>query len=203
MEFTLMGSDPRFWYLRERLEADGHRLTAENGTILAPPAERRGVPYWSDPVFIIENAALTAEGAVELVMRRLPGSLAGAEILIVGYGRIGSLLADHLARLGANVTVAARRPESRAEARARGHTSVDITQLPIDPEAVINTVPAPILTGDFHGALCLDLASAPGGWADKTPVLRAPGLPGLYAPRAAADAMADAVYRVMEVDIIE
>lgn len=201
MEFTLLGHDPRFRYLSERLERDGHRLTAENGVILAPPAEKRGVPYWADPVYAIENAALTAEGAAELVMRRLPGALQGAEILIVGYGRIGSMLADRLALLGAHVTVAARRPESRAEARARGHASVDITALPDDCDAIINTVPAPILTGDFGGALCLDLASAPGGWADRTAVLKAPGLPGLYAPMAAADVMAEAVYRVMEVDI--
>lgn len=203
MEFTLLGSDPRFLYLRERLLADGHTLTAENGIILAPPAEKRGVPYWNDPVYIVENAALTAEGAAELVMRRLPGAVLGASILIVGYGRIGSMLADRLALLGASVTVAARRPESRAEARARGHRAVDVTELPADPDAVINTVPAPILSGDFGGALCVELASAPGGWADFTPVLRAHGLPGLYAPRAAADVMADAVYRVMEVDIIE
>lgn len=203
MEFTLLGSDPRFLYLRERLQADGHTLTAENGTILAPPAEKRGVPYWKDPVYLVENAALTAEGAVELVMRRLPGAVLGASILIVGYGRIGSMLADRLALLGASVTVAARRAESRAEARARGHRAVDVTELPADPDAVINTVPAPILSGDFGGALCVELASAPGGWTDHTPVLRAPGLPGLYAPRAAADVMADAVYRVMEVDIIE
>lgn len=201
MEFTLLGSDPRFLYLRDRLEADGHRLTAENGTIIAPPAAMRGVPYWKDPVYMIENAALTAEGACELIMRRMPGAILGAAVLIVGYGRIGSMLADRLALLGASVTVAARRPESRAEARARGHYAVDIIYLPSSPDAVINTVPAPILTGDFGGALCVDLASDPGGWADRTPVLKAPGLPGLYAPRAAADVMAEAVYRVMEVDI--
>ena len=96
MDFTLLGSDPRFLYLRERLAADGHRLTAENGVILAPPAEKRGVPYWRDPVYVIENAALTAEAAAELVMRRLPGTVRGADILIVGYGRIGSMLADRL-----------------------------------------------------------------------------------------------------------
>lgn len=201
MDFTLLGSDPRFFYLRERLATDGHRLVAENGTVIAPPAEKRGVPYWSDPVYMIENAALTAEGATELVMRRLPGALLGAKILIVGYGRIGAMLADRLGLLGADVTVAARRRESRAEARARGHRSVDIINLSTEPDAVINTVPAPILTGCFGGALCIDLASAPGGWADHAPVLKAPGLPGLYAPKAAADIMASAVYRVLEVDI--
>ena len=69
-------------------------------------------------------------------------------------------------------------------------------------DAVINTVPAPVLAGDYGGALCIDLASDPAGWEDRTPVLRAPGLPGLYAPRSAADILAEAIYRAMEVDII-
>ena len=202
MDFTLLGSDPRFYYLRQRLEADGHRLT-ECGAILAPPAIRKGVPYWEDPVYAAENAALTAEGAAELIMRRLPGAVLGADILVTGYGRIGSLLCEKLRLLGARVTAAARRPEIRAEARARGLRAVDLSALPLSPDAVVNTVPAPILTGAFGGALCIDLAGAPGGWEDHTPVLRAPGLPGLYAPKAAADIMAEAVYRIMEVDRIE
>ena len=194
MDFTLLGSDPRFYHLRQRLEADGHRLT-ENGAIIAPPALRRGIPYWDDPIFVIENAALTAEGAAELVMRRLPRAVLGARILIVGYGRIGALLADKLRALGAETAVCARRPESCAAARSRGHEIVDITSIPAPFDAVINTVPAPILSGSYGGALCVDLASAPGGWADSAPVLKAPGLPGHYAPQAAADAMAEAVYR--------
>ena len=202
MEFTFVGADPRFLHLKRRLEADGHSLAPDSPNIIAPPAERKGVPYWADPVYIVENAALTAEGAVELVMRRADRALPGLSVLIAGYGRIGSLLADKLAALGASVTVADRSAEKRALAAARGHRSVDINQIPDGFDALINTVPAPVLRGSRGAALCLDLASAPGGWADNTPVLRAPGLPGLYAPRSGADVMANAIYRILEVDII-
>lgn len=202
MEFTFVGTDPRFWHLKRRLEADGHILTPDSGHIIAPPAERRGIPYWADPVYAIENAALTAEGAVELVMRRSDKALAGQSVLVVGYGRIGSLLAGKLAALGAHVTVAARSASARATALASGHNSVDINSLPGSYDIVLNTVPAPILSGSCGASLCLDLASAPGGWSDDTPVLKAPGLPGLYAPRSGADVIANAIYRVMEVDII-
>ena len=201
MEFTLVGADPRFRYLKRRLEADGHRLTPDSAHIIAPPAERRGVPYWADPVYVVENAALTAEGAIELVMRRSDRALAGQSVLIAGYGRIGRLLADKLAALGARVTAAARDPSARAEAVVRGHNSVDINSFPDQFDIVINTVPAPVLSGGCGASLCLDLAGAPGGWADDTPVQKAPGLPGIYAPHSAADVMANAVYRVMEVDI--
>lgn len=203
MDFTLQGTDPRFRYLKERLEADGHRLTPDSKNIIAPPAERRGVPYYADPIYTVENAALTAEGAAELLMRRTDRSLRGMEVLVAGYGRIGRFLTDILAALGASVTVAAREPLDRASARARGYQSVDITERSSSYDAVLNTIPAPVLQGDYGGALCLDLASVPGGWSDRTPVLKAPGLPGLYAPKAAADIMAEAIYRALEVDIIE
>ncbi len=203
MNFTLEGVDPRYPYLKKRLEADGHRLTPDSGHVIAPPAERRGIPYWRDEVYAVENAALTAEGAAELLMRRAPRPVMGMRVLVVGYGRIGRLLADKLAALGARVTVAARRPAARAEARARGYLAVDIIYIPAPYDAVVNTVPAPLLSGDYGGALCMELASAPGGWQDHAPVLRAPGLPSHYAPQAAADIMADAVYRALEVDINE
>lgn len=203
MDFTLQGADPRFRYLKQRLEADGHRLTPDSENIIAPPAERRGLPYYSDPVYTVENAALTAEGAAEMLMRRSDRAVAGMEVLVAGYGRIGRFLADTLSALGAKVTVAARSPLARAAARGKGYGSVDITNINATYDAVLNTIPAPVLQGDYGGALCIDLASAPGGWLDNTPVLKAPGLPGLYAPKAAADVMAEAVYRVLEVDIIE
>lgn len=200
MNFTLIGSDPRFFYLKKRLENDGHDLTPD-GLIIAPPAQKTGIPYYLDEIYALENAALTAEGAAELIMRRLPGAVANAPILVTGYGRIGSRLAALLSGLGARVTVAARSDIQRAAARSRGHNSVDIINILPAFAAVVNTIPAPVLAGDYGGALCLDLASAPGGWQDGTAVLKAPGLPGLYAPKAAADIMAEAIYRVLEVSL--
>ncbi len=198
MDFTLLGADPRYMYLKRRLELDGHRLTPDSENQIAPPSWRQGVPYYQDEIYVIENAALTAEGALELLMRRSNRGLAGMEVLVAGFGRIGRFLAGMLFALGAHVTVAARSETARAAARAVGYQAVDITQIPAVFDGVINTVPAPILRGDYGGALCIDVASAPGGWATDAPVLKAPGLPGLYAPKAAADVMAEAIYRVME-----
>ena len=198
MDFTLLGTDPRFLYLKRRLEADGHRIVAVGGHQIAPPAWRQGVAYYADGTYTQENAALTAEGALELLMRRSTVALAGMPVLVAGFGRIGSRLAGMLSALGAKVTVAARSEDARAEAAGRGYAAVDFEHIPEKFDAVVNTVPANVLAGNYGGALCLDLASAPGGWDDGTAVLKAPGLPGLYAPKAAADVMAEAIYRVME-----
>jgi len=135
---------------------------------------------------------------MELLMRRTDRSLMGMEVLVVGYGRIGSLLAPKLAALGAMVTVAARSPAARARAEAQGFRSVNITFIPAWFDAVVNTVPATVLEGDYGGALCLDLASAPGGWPKGEPVLHAVGLPGTYAPQTAAEVMRDAIYRTVK-----
>jgi dipicolinate synthase subunit A len=157
-----------------------------------------GVPYYDDEVYVLENAALTAEGAVELLMRRSSRALMGMEVLVVGYGRVGQALALRLYGLGAHVTVGARSEKARSLARTQGCRAVSTQDMGGTYDGVINTVPAQILAGDYGGALCIDLASAPGGWPLGSAVLKAPGLPGLYAPQAAADVMAQAIYRVME-----
>lgn len=197
MHFTLRGTDPRFPHLRRLLAEDGHML-GEDGILIAPPAAREGLPYYQSEIYAIRNAALTAEGALTLLLRRGARSMQGCRVLVVGYGRIGRLLAQKLRALGAGVTVAARRAEAQAWAESDGHQSVDITQADATYDTVVNTVPAPVLRGDFGGALCLDLASAPGGWADDSPVLRAPGLPGLFAPYEAAAIMRDAIYETIK-----
>ena len=42
----------------------------------------------------------TAEGAIQLAMEELPITLHGARVLVIGYGRLGRVLADRLAGLG-------------------------------------------------------------------------------------------------------
>ena len=161
---------------------------------------RRGLPYYRNESYAVRNAALTAEAAAAMLMERSGSALMAMDVLIAGYGRIGRQLARRLAAFGARVTVAARRPESRALAETDGFHSVDIMSISGTYDAVVNTVPAPVLRGGFDGALCLDLASAPGGWADETPVLHAPGLPGQYAPALAARILRDAVYETLRED---
>ena len=46
----------------------------------------------------------TAEGAIQLAMEELPITLHGARVLVIGYGRLGRVLADRLAGLKARVS---------------------------------------------------------------------------------------------------
>ena len=74
----------------------------------------------ADPETAAANGRLTAEGAAALAAERLEASLWGLSCLVLGYGRVGKPLAELLAALHAQVTVAARRPGVRAEAAQRG-----------------------------------------------------------------------------------
>lgn len=163
------------------------------------------------PGFVTGNAALTAEAAVGLLLRESPRALQGSRCLILGFGRIGKLLAQKLAAFGAQVSVAARRETDRALAEALGYGSLSFEKpegVIGDFEYLINTVPARVLS---DAALCcvspeallLELASAPGGF-DPTlarniglNLVTAPGLPGRCAPLAAAELLRRELYAVL------
>ena len=166
-------------------------------------AEKRGwrlLRVLQDEAYTQENAALTAEGALFTAMARMNRALRGSQCLVIGYGRIGKALTGLLRAMGAGVTVAARREESR---RATGENSVPIPYIPnILPrmDVVFNTVPAPVLGEKElrrvkHDCVLIDLASAPYGIdqdAAEALGLKAyleSGLPGRYCPLSAAETL--------------
>ena len=207
MRFAITGTDPRFSILRQLLTADGHQLTdgASADMVILPPWDENA-RYARSETYQIANAALTAEGAAALL--RGERELSGARVLILGWGRVGSLTGEALRKEGALVTAAARRSESLAWASARGFETMDISEAETrlgEFDVIVNTVPAPVLTEERikavrQDALLLELASAPGG-IDAAAAreqgkrfLSAPGLPGRYAPARAAEILREAVY---------
>lgn len=154
--------------------------------------------YGTEPM-TTANAIPTAEGAIQLAMDYAPITLHGANVLVIGFGRIGKILARKLHGLSACVTVAARKPTDLALAEAMG-LQTDLTGRYLHGLAqyafIFNTVPATVLTDeqlDLLGADCLlmELASLPGGFSQaycnkrKINYLFAPGLPGRCAPKSA------------------
>ena len=173
---------------------------------------RRGLPltdYLHREDFALRNAELTAEGALELLLQG-ENALRGSHVLIAGFGRIGRRLAGKLTALGALVTVAARRPEERALAELMGCRTLRFseTAVPAIWDAVVNTVPAPVFGTPeleaFGDARLLELASAPFGFdpaaaeALGRKISLCSGLPGKCAPAAAAAALRDTIYAVLE-----
>lgn len=154
----------------------------------------------------MSNAAVTAEGAIFLVLRELQRTVFGAEVLVIGWGRIGRFLAEKLKGLGAHVTVSARRESQWTEIEALGmrpeETGVFHHGLK-DYDVVLNTVPARVMAAEQGQSLredcvLVELASLPGGFApeiqEKRNIVMAQGLPGKTAPKTAGENLASAVW---------
>ena len=150
-----------------------------------------------DEEYTLENARLSAEGAVSAAMRRMPFALSDSTCLVIGYGRIGRALTGMLRGLGARVIVAARRAESRLEAGEGSVPLEGLAQALPKADVIFNTVPALVLPRERLAlarpdALLLELASAPYGFdllLARKLGLRAElesGIPGRYCPRTAA-----------------
>ncbi len=164
--------------------------------------------FFLDEELTLKNADLTAEGAVEIILRETDSSIKNSEVMILGFGRVGKACAGLMAALGASVTVSARSLSAREDASRLGYNECDLC----DPEAlkhadtIINTVPRVIL--EKENLLCLkkdsfilDLASKPYGTDFEAAkelgikALTAPGLPGKTAPKTAGYMIADMIIR--------
>lgn len=191
----------------------GTPVLAGKAEALAPLCRERGLElhdYFLREEFTVRNAALTAEGAVGVMLGKTGRSLLGARVLITGFGRIGRLLGLRLRALGAEVTAAARSASDRAWAGALGLCAVPLGKAgPEGFDFVVNTVPSPVLGESFiaraEGAGLIELASPPYGFdldaAERLgrEVTVASGLPGLKCPESAAGAIRDTIYSILEV----
>ncbi len=123
----------------------------------------------------ILNAISTAEGAIEIAMQNTLKTIHGSNILILGFGRIGKILAQKLERLSAKVTCAVRKQEETAWIKAYGYKETNINSLKenlAQYDIIINTVPHLILTTKNlkyvdKETVIIDLASKPGGVDEK------------------------------------
>lgn len=207
------GASLRFSVLLEALPPGVRLLGGRLPPLWLETAGARGIAvldYMESEVLQLRNALPTAEGAILLAMQELPVTLHGLPVAVVGYGRIGALLAGKLRALGADVTVCARRESDRIRAGLQGMRAARILPggagelpctLPQGCRAVFNTVPCRILTEPVLArlpadCLLLELASAPGGFDPVCAArlglrwLLAPALPGRLFPESAGAILA-------------
>lgn len=174
-----------------------------------PSALGKVFDYSSEERFTLQNAVLTAEGAIGILIRDYEGSICGADILVTGYGRIGKVLSAYLKSMGAHVTVAARKAADREMIEKSGCSAVDYPAIDFGKyRVIINTVPALVM--DRYAVdrmrddvFIIELASAPGGFdTDRIEqrdlsFIRAQGLPGKTAPLAAGRIIKDTIMNIL------
>lgn len=174
-----------------------------------PGEDPRVIDLWTDEVLILENARLTAKGAVASAMRAGDLALRDARCMVVGFGRIGRALTEILVALGSQVTVATRSEANAKRSVERGAQGVlirDVAEALPGHHVIFNTAPAMVLDGERlervdPDAMLIDLASPPYGvdleaaWQRGLRAWREPGLPGRYCPESAARALLGAIDR--------
>ncbi len=158
------------------------------------------------------NTIATAEGTIQIAIENTNKILHGSEVLILGFGRIGKVLARKLAGLSVKVTCAARKDEDLAWIEAYGHKSTNINSIGENLgqyDIIINTVPHMILNQERlqylkEDCLLIDLASNPGG-IDKKAVkdkkikfVWALSLPGKVAPTTSAEFIKETINNIIK-----
>ncbi len=169
------------------------------------------IDYFHREELNVLNCIPTAEGAIAIAMQETPFTLHDSRCLILGYGRIGKILARDLKGLGAKVAVSARKYSDLAWIKSEGYRAISSNELSevIDEyDIVFNTVPAVIL--DFKllskvrdDTLVIDLASRPGGVDFDSAgelgkkVIRALSLPGKVAPHTAGEIIKETIINIL------
>ncbi|MBR2722153.1 MAG: dipicolinate synthase [Clostridia bacterium] len=176
------------------------------------------IDYFQSEITQLRNALPTAEGAIAIAMKELPVTLDGSLVAVVGYGRIGALLAEKLTALGARVLVYARKKEALVCAELHHQIPMLLTgegkastlaKLPKDCRAVFNTVPVWLFDREVlehlpRSCVLIDLASAPGGIdrgaANELGIRTVWGtaLPGKCTPESAGSILALGVLSLLE-----
>lgn len=189
---------------------------ADNRLLLTCNYDFKGkncVDYGKLDSYSLLNAIPTAEGAIKLAIENTSFTLWQSRVLVIGYGRVGKVLADRLKGLGAYVTVSARKPSDFALIKALGYNAVEtqtVSDSLSDYDIVFNTVDVKVIDErvfeNCSVKLLIDLSSK-GGFDLAAArdcgihALTAPGLPGLCAPLTAGKILAETVTEILSLYI--
>ncbi len=161
---------------------------------------------------VVLNTISTAEGAIQIAMEETNSTIHGSNVLVMGYGRVGKIVAHMLKGIGANVYCEARKNVDLAWIKAYGYVPVRLNELNgtlQNYDIVINTIPSMVLDEKRlqylkKECLIIDLASNPGG-VDRTTskklgikTIWALSLPGKVAPLTSAEFIRDTIYNILK-----
>ncbi|MDL2302706.1 hypothetical protein LJC58_10220, partial [Lachnospiraceae bacterium OttesenSCG-928-D06] len=168
---------------------------------LQAACQREGVTtfnYMESEEFLLQNAYLTAEGFLSILIQNTPFSLVGARILLLGLGRCGREIKKILEKFSCTLMSYDKVPDLSKEPKL----SIELATC----QVVINTIPAKVIGEALLYALpgdcrLFDLATAPGGYDEKVvgaiglTLQKCPGIPGKYLPKSAGAAIGKSAMR--------
>lgn len=162
--------------------------------------------------FTILNTIATAEGTIQIAMEETQKTVHGSKVLILGFGRIGKVLAKMLDGIGAEVSCEARKNEDISWIQAYGYEPIYLNDLNENLgkfDIIINTIPFQILDSERldlvkKDVVLIDVASNPGGVDRKAAkeknlkLIWALSLPAKVAPLTSAEFIKETLYHVLK-----
>ena len=162
--------------------------------------------------FSVLNTIATAGGTIQIAMEETQRTVHGTNVLIMGFGRIGKVLAKMLDGIGAKVYCEARKNEDISWIKAYGYNPIHLNDLDENLgkfDIIINTIPFQLLSAEKLDlvkpeAVIIDLASNPGGVDRKAArekglkVIWALSLPAKVAPLTSAEFIKETLYHVLK-----
>ena len=157
------------------------------------------------------NAIPTAEGAIKIAIEETDITIHGNNFMIIGYGRIGTILSRMLAGMGARVSVVVNTGHAYAMAKSAGYEAIYFAEMNNHLQrmnVIYNTVPEILLDKDnMHlineETLIIDLSSPPYG-VDVAAgrdlglkILFSGSLPGKIAPVTTATYILSTIRQIM------
>ena len=131
------------------------------------------IDFMKKEEFAVLNAIPTAEATIEIILKNTNKILQGSHCLILGFGRIGKVLAHKLQGLSVDVTCMVTNEIEQAWAIAYGYQTTTIEKLQNyytkikQYDIIINTIPKIIFKEELKEikkeTLVIDLASKPYG----------------------------------------
>lgn len=185
---------------------------------LSDELSRKGVKhkdYMTRDELAIKNAIPTAEGAIAIAMNETSITIHNSRCLVLGYGKVGKILAKSLSALGAKTYVTARKYADLALIEGHGYVPMSLNEAKNTLnkfDIIFNTVPALILDSTdllkvSRDSLVIDLASKPGGVDFEkakelgVKVIWALSLPGQVAPVTAGIIIKDTVCNMIAEEV--
>lgn len=188
---------------------------ANKKTIFFTAGTKLGMPreydYFAREELTVQNALITAEGAIAEAISNTNKTLLGSNVLITGFGRISKFICARLAPFGCNITATSRRAETEAWIKSYGYNCIDNTEIERYADLfdiIFNTIPSPVITEQIIKKLkpectIFELASAPYGvdfnaaQDAKIKTILASGLPAKTAPKSAAEIIYNTIFNIL------
>ena len=159
-----------------------------------------------DETALVENAVLTAEAIISIATTESNIALLDKKVIITGFGRISKAVAKRLSGFECQIKIIARNNEQIKQAKNLGYLADNIkTDSFVGYDFIINTIPFEIFNENHiimldKPALFIETASIKSGIekSDNFSLHKyvfAPGLPGKFSPKSAAEIIAKSILR--------